>query len=215
MLIIRPRQRSTKARAENAHDSPPGRRVRCAWISQHRLRSRPRTRRVPAKIFGSIAAVRDARALGERKARRVALVGQRRARFRRDKSGARAASISAAMLEPRPEIRIAVRTRALTASAPRASRRARRRAATSRPISVGARPCSRERAHRLRLARAAANATMPKPQLNVRSISASPTPPAFASQPNTGGGAKAVEIELDRERRRAARAADCRESRRR
>ena len=109
--------------------------------------------------------------------------------------GAFAASISAAMFEPRPEIRMATRLRCMVLaqrqSRGRAARigdaiaapRARRHLAERHDAVAGL----RER--RFDCAGAVGRstiATMPMPQLNVRSISASAMPPVAASHWNTG-----------------------------
>ena len=91
---------------------------------------------------------RDARLPGEREAAGVAAIGEHQPDFG-GKVGARAAAISAAMLEPRPEIKIAVRRRERSqAQTVPAWRRARRSAATSFAEPNRAQPVVGERPRR-------------------------------------------------------------------
>ena len=101
---------------------------------------------------------------------------------------ARAASISAAMLDPRPEMRMATRRGVMRDAA-------RTRGPDALAAFVGDDFADVDRpsptwpscAMRASARSAGAKAIMPMPQLKVRSISASATPPVCASQRKTGG----------------------------
>ena len=121
---------------------------------------------------------------------------KRRTRFRLDSLSPSAASISAVMFEPRPEIKIATRF-FMSAVAQRGmtTDRDARESSTTGAAAAGdrLRPAARRSRHSRRIARrllrrasASSTAIMPMPQLNVRSISCSLTPPAAASHLNTG-----------------------------
>ena len=132
-----------------------------------------------------------------------------------------AASISAVMLEPRPEIRIAVRLRAMSvlqrkieragiADALIALRRhhlRRSRAALS--------PCSRSTASTASALSGATTAIMPIPQLKVRSISCIAMSPVCASHLKHRQRIDLRKIDMRAEMSSAARAGCCREIRRR
>ena len=91
---------------------------------------------------------RDAVRAGALRARGVGLVGDARARSRPDSVGSFAASISAAMLEPRPEIRTATRLRAMASSAKVEACRC----SVTRGLPLAAGTTSPSRTHRLAFA---------------------------------------------------------------
>ena len=152
----------------------------------------------PAWIFGSIAAVATPARLAIASPP-ASLLLERTSAISAGKSGARAASISAAMLEPRPEIRIAVRTRRVTTPPRRSLRQARFARAVTEPILAGERPASASARIVCASLCAEAKTTIPKPQLKVRSISACADAadlgePAEYSRRREGG-----EVEFDAE----------------
>ena len=156
---------------------------------------------------------RDAVLLGESESRRVRPVRQDEGDFGR-KEGLLARSIKACMLEPRPEIKIAVRLRRdVTARA--AADSVTRVAVVGRndpAESDGVSPARAEAHDGIGRFRARdqnhADAAIERAQHFRRA-----DPARAASQANTGGNRDRGEIELRRERPAAARAEDCRESR--
>ena len=157
---------------------------------------------------------------GARAARRHRDRWTRRARSRPDSRSSFAASISAAMLEPRPEIRMATRLRAIASSRDRGGRGSARAACLCRrhdlaELHDASRPRAGARLRPRRLLRASTTAIMPMPQLKVRSISVSAMPPIAASHLNTGSTGTRVEIDARAQMSSAARAGCCREIRRR
>ncbi len=210
----RPRQRSTKSGAENAHVAGEADDFDVAR-PRARRRSRPRRRLCPASLLARAPAPRRLPRAASASPPRLRLVGDDQRDLggiiRRLRGLDQRRHVGAAPGNQDADVDAPVTTRPRRASTTRSPSRSISRADSRRRKALAA-PAPRSRRGFLF---GEAKATMPKPQLNVRSISGLVNPALRLRASRTPAAARKRRGRARPRDRPAARAADCRESRRR